>query len=71
MAKRNADRVIDAALIKAHNSKFSNIHMRDDVKHKLFKVTEQMRKANHDVVGEPCVKDDIGTLAPVDSQSEA
>ena len=72
MAKRNADRVTDAALIKAHNKKFPNIHMRDDEKHELFKVAKQMRKANQDVVGEQCVKDDTGTLAcTVESQTEA
>ena len=72
VAKRNADRIIDAAQIKAHNKKFPNIHMRDDEKHELFKVAKQMRKANQDVVGEQCVKDDTGTLAcTVESQTEA
>ena len=42
-AKRNADKVIDAAQEKAHNSKFPNIHVRDDEKHELFKVAKQMQ----------------------------
>ena len=57
---------------KAHNSKFPNIHIRDDEKHELFKVAKQMRKANQDVVGEQCIKDDTGTLAcTVEAQKEA
>ena len=71
-AKRNADKVIDAAQEKAHNSKFPNIHIRDDEKQELFKVAKQMRKANQDVVGEQCIKDDTGTLAcTVEAQKEA
>ena len=45
-ANRNAEKVIDAAKEKAHNSKFPNIHIHDDEKHELFKVAKQMRKAN-------------------------
>ena len=36
--------------------------MRDDEKHELFKVAKQICKANQDVVGEECVKDDTGPL---------
>ena len=71
-AKRNADKVIDAAQEKAHYCKFPNIPIRDDEKHELFKVAKQMRKANQDVVGEQFIKDDTGTLAcTVDAQKEA
>ena len=70
--KRNADRVIDAAQIKAHNSKFANIHMRDQEKHELFKLSKQMCKAKLDVESEQCIKDEEGALAcTVESQTEA
>ena len=59
-AKRNAKRTVYAAKKTAEEKKFSDLKPGTD---DIFKIAKQLRKDNQDVVGDKCVKDDLGNLS--------
>ena len=59
-AKRNAKRTVYTAKKTAEEKKFSDLKPGMD---DIFKIAKQLRKDNQDVVGDKCVKDDLGNLS--------
>ena len=66
VAKRNADAAANTAQNQAFKPKLPSntaTYVSTEVKLDIFKVAKQTIKTNQDVVGEQCVRDDMGKLA--------
>ena len=66
VAKRKADATANTAQTQAISSKLPSntaTYASTEVKLEIYKVAKQTVKTNQDVVGEQCVRDDMGTLA--------
>jgi len=59
-AKRLAKRVVWQAKLDAKKDKFANISPKDG---SVFKLAKQMDRSKQDVMGEKCVKNDVGVLS--------
>ena len=67
-AKKAANRAVYDAKRLAEAEEFGNLSTSAGSRDNAFKIAKQMKAANQDIIGDPCVKNDKGNLAFSDAE---